>query len=273
MKRKKIRKVNFKLKNRIRKSSLPKTHLFRGSKKILNMNWVQAKRRFPGLSPTDDSDFDGTINRRDCKPFDPARDGKVGKLLKKIYKAIPETRKKTSVKKSAGRPKATFEKRLHPITGKIMPPMAAKKWYKLKKSIIREYQSRQESQAERVQKLMEARLARRGIPPTQAEQIVDERIAQQIQQLQPQEEQVEEEPGEIPTQEEIEPQQVPIQARAMPMGRHLPPGYQQMPDGTIVRMQRQMSPEPQFHVIEDLMVDGRKIIRPNPYARKEAWLN
>ena len=39
------------------------------------MNWRQAKKRYPHLKPYADNDFDGLINCRDCKPFDPSRDG------------------------------------------------------------------------------------------------------------------------------------------------------------------------------------------------------
>jgi hypothetical protein len=35
-----------------------------------NMNWKQAKARFPSLSPFGDADRDGVKNRFDCHPFD-----------------------------------------------------------------------------------------------------------------------------------------------------------------------------------------------------------
>lgn len=63
---------------------LNKGNAFKHSKKLLNMNWKQIKKRFPGLSPTSDIDFDGTINSRDCKPLDPAKDGIFGRLLHKV---------------------------------------------------------------------------------------------------------------------------------------------------------------------------------------------
>lgn len=33
------------------------------------MNWVQAKTKYPKLSPFGDADHDGLINMYDCKPF------------------------------------------------------------------------------------------------------------------------------------------------------------------------------------------------------------
>lgn len=52
-----------------------------GKSKYAKMNWKQVKARFPGLSPTGDVDFDGTINKKDCRPLDPAKDGVFGRLL------------------------------------------------------------------------------------------------------------------------------------------------------------------------------------------------
>jgi len=46
-----------------RKRSIPKK----------NMNWSQAKRRFPGLNPMGDADRDGVKNRFDCRPFNRMR--------------------------------------------------------------------------------------------------------------------------------------------------------------------------------------------------------
>lgn len=48
-----------------------------------NMNWTQAKKRYPALSPYGDSDFDGLVNCRDCKPFDTSKDGIFGRLVGK----------------------------------------------------------------------------------------------------------------------------------------------------------------------------------------------
>jgi len=44
--------------------------------RITNLNWKQAKARFPGLKPFGDADRDGVKNFRDCKPFNIKRQGK-----------------------------------------------------------------------------------------------------------------------------------------------------------------------------------------------------
>jgi len=41
----------------------------------LRLTWPQAKRKYPLMKPYSDSDFDGTLNRRDCRPLNPAKDG------------------------------------------------------------------------------------------------------------------------------------------------------------------------------------------------------
>lgn len=38
-----------------------------------DLNWNQAKKRYPKLSPCGDADKDKVINRKDCKPFDKKR--------------------------------------------------------------------------------------------------------------------------------------------------------------------------------------------------------
>ena len=49
-------------------------------KKIKNLNWPQAKARFPNLLPSGDADGDGLKNKFDCKPFDKTRKGKGHKI-------------------------------------------------------------------------------------------------------------------------------------------------------------------------------------------------
>lgn len=49
--------------------------------KTQKMNWKQLKKKFPGLSPTADADFDGLVNSKDCRPFDPSKDSVFGRVL------------------------------------------------------------------------------------------------------------------------------------------------------------------------------------------------
>jgi len=46
-----------------------------------NLNWNQAKKKYPKLKPYGDVDLDGTLNKRDCKPFDASKDGLFGRAL------------------------------------------------------------------------------------------------------------------------------------------------------------------------------------------------
>lgn len=43
--------------------------------RMKNLNWPQARVRFPLLNPKGDVDFDGVKNHKDCKPFDIKRQG------------------------------------------------------------------------------------------------------------------------------------------------------------------------------------------------------
>ncbi len=45
-------------------------------KRVTNLNWEQAKRRFPLLNPYGDIDHDNVKNMLDCKPFNIKRQGK-----------------------------------------------------------------------------------------------------------------------------------------------------------------------------------------------------
>jgi len=58
-----------------------KTRIFKPNipNKILNLNWPQAKSRFPLMRPFADADKDGVKNKFDCKPFDFKRQGKKHK--------------------------------------------------------------------------------------------------------------------------------------------------------------------------------------------------
>ena len=78
-----------------------------------NMNWDQAKARFPKLNPFGDADKDGVKNWLDCKPFDIKRqDDKTEE-----YFLGPDPRKHKDYKRLKGK------KDLRPtvIVGRIMP--------------------------------------------------------------------------------------------------------------------------------------------------------
>jgi len=49
--------------------------------KTRQMNWKQLNKRFPGMDPNADADFDGLVNCRDCKPLDPSKDGAFSRFL------------------------------------------------------------------------------------------------------------------------------------------------------------------------------------------------
>jgi hypothetical protein len=75
----------------------------------LNMNWNQVKKRYPGISPTSDLDFDGLINMKDCKPLNPARDGKFTDFIqgvKKRFGSSEEGRKEPIYQKAIAKEKA-----------------------------------------------------------------------------------------------------------------------------------------------------------------------
>lgn len=72
-----------------------------------------------------------------------------------------------------GRPPGTLKIRINPFTGKPVK-MPAKEYYKL----LRQYRNRNEVVANNVDRQQVAQLAKRGIPPEQAKQIVDARQLQ-----------------------------------------------------------------------------------------------
>ena len=68
-----------------------KTNLYLGKHRDnLKLSWSQAKKKYPRMKPHGDSDFDGTLNSKDCKPLNPAMDGK---LTEWVRKKIQERRK------------------------------------------------------------------------------------------------------------------------------------------------------------------------------------
>ena len=63
------------------------------------MNWKQVKARFPGLNKNSDIDFDGTPNYKDCRPLDPAQDGRLGDLWKKLKGKLKERKQRKQMTK------------------------------------------------------------------------------------------------------------------------------------------------------------------------------
>ena len=49
-----------------------------------NLNWKQARAKYPSMKPNQDYDGDGFINSIDCKPMDITRDGVFGRLANVI---------------------------------------------------------------------------------------------------------------------------------------------------------------------------------------------
>ncbi len=79
------------------------------------MDWKQLKKKYPRMNPYHDSDFDGLVNSRDCKPLDPSKDGAFSRFLnvvtagkkgqsKSDFKA--EQKGKSLAKQIAGRERA-----------------------------------------------------------------------------------------------------------------------------------------------------------------------
>ena len=63
-----------------------------------DMNWFQAKSRFPKLNPFRDADHDGVINMLDCKPFDKTRDMPIKYIRGVPVKELTEKQKKERLK-------------------------------------------------------------------------------------------------------------------------------------------------------------------------------
>lgn len=188
---------------------LMKTNLYLGKHRDdLKLSWSQVKRKYPRMKASGDSDFDGTLNSRDCKPLNPAMDarkarskslwermrfkkGKAGSATRVMRKLAGERVKgQQKVKAGPGRPSGVF-KHTSPLTGQKVP---ATTYY----SHLKEARRRLRTQAQQSRIREQTAMARRGVPP----QITRMRQMQRIQQPQyPQQiQQVQEYPQQIPTQ-------------------------------------------------------------------------
>ncbi len=49
--------------------------------KHINWNYKRIKKKFPNMNPYGDADMDGSMNYKDCKPFDASRDGFFARAL------------------------------------------------------------------------------------------------------------------------------------------------------------------------------------------------
>ena len=71
--------------NKRKNNSRPPNFLSGGKvipkQKYVNLNYKQIKKRFPGFNPYGDADMDGSMNYKDCKPFDASKDGFFGRAL------------------------------------------------------------------------------------------------------------------------------------------------------------------------------------------------
>jgi len=97
----------------------------------LGMNWTQAKRKFPKMSPMGDADKDGIQNWLDCSPFDKTRQGRskawtaqIEKRLKGIIPTEAEERRrirKPKFKRSLERKQKQVTTILQHVKGKQNP--------------------------------------------------------------------------------------------------------------------------------------------------------
>ena len=346
----------------LRVKPLKNTNLFLGKhKNDLKLNWNQAKRKYPQMNPMGDSDFDGTRNKFDCKPLNPAQDGifgrivgvltggrmgqskedyrkekqmnedlkdadryipteiekkteyltgpgiiekgfkrlqkpkrgpiakivtktnkKTGKTITTVtYRKPPKTKKASKVEpirklgrqltgqapsekvyEGAGRPKKSYKVRINPFTGKPVA-MPAEQYYEL----LRRYKAQQRIVSERTDTAQIARLARRGIPPEQAAEIVDQRqlIRAGVQPVQPQMDEMEEiqtMPIQPIQQQEARVDEIQEEVADMPVG------YHRLPDGRVVPNSIHRFPDRRYKIVTDLMT-GRKMIQPIP--PRERW--
>jgi len=78
-------------------------------KRDMNLNWKQAKRKYPKLKPFVDNDMDGSVNILDCKPLNPGKDGIMSFLKEKFGRkdkpsrtiSVEEMRRRQGVRREA----------------------------------------------------------------------------------------------------------------------------------------------------------------------------
>lgn len=217
---------------------LMKTNLYLGKhRKDLKLSWPQAKKKYPLMKAYHDSDFDGTLNIKDCRPLNPAMDGRLTEWVKKRlskekmkaaekrlkrYNLVGKAMKKTeklrkpkvvskkaiirkiimkegeTIQRGPGRPAGVY-KHTSPITGKKVP---ATEYYQH----LKQRRRRMKETATQAQIREQAIMARRGVPPqiTRIRQMRRMQVPQEIEEY---------EEGQIPIQTQQIPTQIPIKYR------------------------------------------------------------
>jgi len=315
------------------------------------LNWKQAKKKYPKLKPYGDVDLDGTLNRRDCKPFDASKDGLFGRALgvitggkygqtkeqykseklvkriarrndqkvvsptrakiKRAYKQMPGRRlaeavhrkmdRPTIIKRRKGvyttggvtfrpsgfkrggkgsgvgsrtgrpgRPKGSYTYR-NPLTGK---PIHVWDYRKLVGALKRQ----NKAIAERKDLMEQAQLARRGIPPEQAEVLVNARQIRQVieRPVSTRNEGVVYQ--QIPQQEQVQVQQqvVPAQAEYQRIQTQVQPWQQRAAMNRLRRQQQIAQMDQQQNIpqqrTEISLMDGRAYPKDvTAMQRREKW--
>ena len=256
--------------------------------KYAKMNWKQVKKRFPGLNPQGDVDFDGTRNKFDCRPLDPSKDGrfsdfvkKVGSRVSSVVKALPK-----AVAVEVKRIPTRVEKKLKSYEPKkvkskaVIIRQAAGKLFnapKKKSGVKRDRPGRPAGVYIHTSPLTGKRvpatvyykhkkIVRRKFKETSEQQLLREqavlarrgippqltkdRQEARLQEFQGDENDYKEEPAQTPEEVQVQPEEIQPEVSAVP---HQPQYYTQ----------------PKYRVVTDIMT-GRKLIKPIP--PKEAWL-
>lgn len=142
LKRVKQRKVNplFNQGNK-KKSNSKQTNFLSRTKvmpkqKHINWNYKQIKKKFPGINPYGDADMDGSMNYKDCKPFDASKDGFFARAL-----SIVTGGKKGQSKEDYATERA--EKKQRKVGARIAEGMLRRqKIEKLKKGITEKFEAK-----------------------------------------------------------------------------------------------------------------------------------